>query len=172
MPGTIAVLDLSQSRGMPEPWIRRVLKLCLRLYGPAGKKTGKKQRAARPVLRAAEISVLLTDNRGIRRLNAAYRGQNRATDCLSFPAFPAAEIGGLLNSKSRAPVTLGDIVVTVPYARKEARRLKIPFPREMAWLLAHSFLHLMGHDHRTAREEAGMRLLEESYLKEVFQKEP
>ncbi len=71
----------------------------------------------------------------MRRLNRDYRGKDRSTDVLAFPA-----AGGPL---------LGDIVVSVPYASRQARRRGEPASREIDRLLVHGFLHLLGYDHET-----------------------
>jgi probable rRNA maturation factor len=73
----------------------------------------------------------------MRSLNRRYRGKDRATDVLAFPAGPGTD--GFL----------GDIVISVPYAAREARRRADTREREIDRLLLHGFLHLMGYDHET-----------------------
>ncbi|MDQ2870470.1 MAG: rRNA maturation RNase YbeY [Acidobacteriota bacterium] len=85
--------------------------------------------------RAQEVSVLFCGDARMRRLNRDYRGKDRSTDVLAFPA-----AGGPL---------LGDIVVSVPYASRQARRRGEPASREIDRLLVHGFLHLLGYDHET-----------------------
>jgi probable rRNA maturation factor len=96
--------------------------------------------------RAAEVSVLFCADGRMRSLNRRYRGKDRATDVLAFPAGPAAR--GFL----------GDIVVSVPYAGREARRRFEPPARELDRLLVHGLLHLMGYDHET--DDGQMEALE------------
>ena len=96
--------------------------------------------------RAAEVSVLFCADGRMRSLNRRYRGKDRSTDVLAFPAGPAAR--GFL----------GDIVVSVPYAGREARRRSEPPAREVDRLLVHGFLHLMGYDHET--DDGQMEALE------------
>jgi probable rRNA maturation factor len=86
---------------------------------------------------ACEVSVLFCADGRMRGLNRRYRGKDRPTDVLAFPAGAAAE--GFL----------GDIVISVPYASREARRRREPRSREIDRLLLHGFLHLMGYDHET-----------------------
>jgi probable rRNA maturation factor len=81
------------------------------------------------------VSVLFCGDARMRHLNRRYRGQDRSTDVLAFPA-PEGSL-------------LGDIVVSVPYAARQARRHKEPVSRELDRLLLHGFLHLMGYDHET-----------------------
>ena len=81
------------------------------------------------------LSVLLCGDARMRGLNRAFRGLDRPTDVLSFPS---GEEG-----------FLGDLVVSVPYAARQARRLGHDLDREVQVLLAHGVLHLLGYDHET-----------------------
>jgi probable rRNA maturation factor len=85
---------------------------------------------------AGELSLVLGGDRAIRRLNARYRGKDQATDVLSFSA------GG-------GEAGLGDILISVPAAERNARRLGRPLSRELEVLALHGFLHLLGYDHET-----------------------
>ena len=91
------------------------------------------QRPRRPG--EAVLSVLLCGDARMRGLNRAWRGKDRPTDVLSFPSGEAG--------------FLGDVVIDVPYAARQARRLGHPLAREVQVLLAHGLLHLLGHDHET-----------------------
>ncbi len=88
-----------------------------------------------------EVSVLFCGDTRMRSLNRRYRRRDRPTDVLAFPA--GAGAGGVL----------GDIVVSVPYAARQARRRDEPVPREIDRLVVHGFLHLLGYDHETDRGE-------------------
>jgi len=77
----------------------------------------------------------------MRSLNRRWRGEDRPTDVLAFPS--GASAGG----------PLGDIVISVPYAKRQAHRRAQPGAREIDRLLLHGFLHLMGYDHETDRGE-------------------
>ena len=95
-------------------------------------------RAAKAVRsRAGEVSVLFCADGRMRSLNRRYRGKDRATDVLAFPAGAAGR--GLL----------GDIVISVPYAGRQARLRSESPARELDRLLLHGFLHLVGYDHET-----------------------
>ncbi len=87
-----------------------------------------------------EVSVLFCGDRRMRRLNRVYRRKDRPTDVLSFAA---AGGGGLL----------GDIVISVPYAKRQARRRREKPAAELDRLLLHGYLHLLGYDHETDRGE-------------------
>ena len=98
---------------------------------------------------AAEISVTLTDNVGIKELNFEYRNIDRATDVLSFPLFEREEVL-LLNN---ATVCLGDIVISLERADEQSKEYGHSFEREVAFLCVHSVLHLLGYDHELGEKE-------------------
>ena len=97
-----------------------------------------------------EISVTLTDNEGIKKLNAQYRNKDIETDVLSFPLLDgeysdADMIDGYL--------PLGDIVISLEKAREQANALGHNLNVEVAFLCVHSTLHLLGYDHETSEED-------------------
>ena len=101
------------------------------------------------------VSLALVEDRTMRRLNRRFAGQDRATDVLSFPA------GGPGSPRGAVPF-LGDIVVAVGVARRQARLAGHPVGVEIKILALHGLLHLLGHDHhadggRMARLEARLR---------------
>jgi probable rRNA maturation factor len=87
----------------------------------------------------AGVSVLFCSDVRMRTLNRRWRGKDRSTDVLAFPTNGAGASRGFL----------GDIVISVPYAAREARKRKEPPAREVDRLLVHGLLHLMGYDHET-----------------------
>ena len=113
-----------------------------------------------------EISVLLVDNATIRELNRDYRAKDAPTDVLSFPleeeredeAEPAV-IGG------PSARMLGDIVISVDKVEEQAEKYGHSQTRELAFLTAHSMLHLFGYDHM----EDGERLVMEEKQKEILE---
>lgn len=96
----------------------------------------------------AEISLTFTDNAGIRDINREYRGIDRPTDVLSFPMleFDAEEEDAEFET-DEGLVMLGDIVISAERAREQASELNHSLRRELAFLTAHSMLHLLGYDH-------------------------
>jgi probable rRNA maturation factor len=98
----------------------------------------------------AEVSFVLSDDKRIHQLNKIYRGKDRPTDVLAF-AMHEGEFGAL------AGHVLGDVIVSVPTARKQARSQKVPVLEEVTMLLAHGLLHLLGWDHETAAKDRRMR---------------
>ena len=114
--------------------------------------------AGRPAA-GVEISVLLTDDDTMRRLNRDYRGQDRPTNVLSF-AFAEAEE----NRDPAAPAMLGDIVLAFETVRDEAdAQLKSPRAHTIH-LVVHGVLHLLGYDHPTDAEAGRMERLERQIL--------
>ncbi len=99
-----------------------------------------------------EVSVTYTDNQGIHALNQQYRGVDKPTDVLSFPLMDFS--GESDEPVADEPVTsLGDIVISLERAAEQAAEFGHPFEREVAFLTAHSMLHLLGYDHELGEEE-------------------
>jgi probable rRNA maturation factor len=92
----------------------------------------------------ARVSVLLCGDSRMRRLNREWRGRNRTTDVLSFPSEPDPP-----RPPRRLPPDgfLGDLVISIPAATRQARRYGHGTGREVQILLAHGLLHLLGYDH-------------------------
>ncbi|HEY5959767.1 MAG TPA: rRNA maturation RNase YbeY, partial [Polyangiaceae bacterium] len=98
----------------------------------------------------AELSVLLTDDATIRKLNRDYRQKDRPTDVLSFH-FDAQP-----QSTGHAECLLGDIVVSLDTAQRQAKGRKRSLEDEVRWLLAHGLLHLCGFDHGNVEQKRVM----------------
>ena len=101
-------------------------------------------------LKNPEVSFLLTDDERIHQLNKVYRGKDRPTDVLAF-AMQEGELAEL------AGAVLGDVIVSVPTARKQADERGVAVADEVTMLLAHGLLHLLGWDHETPAEDRRMR---------------
>lgn len=101
-------------------------------------------------LDGAEISIVLTNDEQIHILNRDYRGIDRATDVLSF-AMREGEFGTICGE------LLGDVVVSVDTARRQAVEEGRDLTSELTMLLAHGILHLLGWDHDTAPKDRAMR---------------
>ncbi|MDB4942452.1 MAG: Metal-dependent hydrolase YbeY, involved in rRNA and/or ribosome maturation and assembly [Labilithrix sp.] len=98
----------------------------------------------------SEVSFTLTDDQTIHDLNRTYRHKDRPTDVLAF-AMHEGEYGAL------AGHVLGDVIVSVPTARRQAEERGRPVLDEVTMLLAHGLLHLLGWDHETAAKDRRMR---------------
>jgi len=115
----------------------------------------------------AEVSITFTDNEDIHALNQKFRGVDRPTDVLSFPLFdyegeseepPVDELIGML----------GDVVLSLEQAARQAEEYGHSFEREVAFLTVHSMLHLLGYDHETGDEdEADMRARQRAIMENL-----
>ena len=108
-------------------------------------------------LRDVELSILVTDDPGIRTLNRMWRRKDRPTDVLSFPA-------GKPPPGSTGPRHLGDVIVSLDTARRQARAHGRSLNEELDLYLAHGLLHLLGHDHHRRRDAERMAALEARLL--------
>ena len=119
-------------------------------------------RFAERVLAAAgeagsELSIELVGDRRMRRLNHVYRKKDRTTDVLAF---------AMRESKSPRTAMLGDVAISIPTARRQAREAGRSLDDELAVLLVHGVLHLCGYDHeRNEREAARMQRRERVLLR-------
>lgn len=121
----------------------------------------------------AEVSVLLTDNAGIQEINRENRGIDSPTDVLSFPMIDYAAPGdfgsideadwGLFNPDT-GELLLGDIVISQDKVLSQAEAYGHAPERELAFLVAHSMLHLFGYDHMEDGERVEMERRQEEIL--------
>jgi probable rRNA maturation factor len=115
----LVVIDRQRTRRIAHARLRRIV---------AG--------AGRAMKAAGEVALLLTGDRAVRALNRRYRGKDKPTDVLSFPG-AGGEAG------------LGDIVISVETAARNAREHGRTLPQELDILALHGFLHVLGYDHET-----------------------
>ncbi len=97
-------------------------------------------------INAYEVSLRLTDDADIQQLNTDYRQQDKPTDVLSFAALET-EMPGAECLHQEQPLYLGDIIVSVETAHRQAMTAGHSVTQEIAWLTAHGLLHLLGWDH-------------------------
>jgi rRNA maturation RNase YbeY len=112
---------------------------------------------------AADLGILFVGDQQMRGLNRRYRGKDRTTDVLAFAMREAVAPHGSTGSPSRVqsrdaarrtPDMLGDVVISVPTARRQAKEAGRSLEEELAWLLVHGILHLCGYDHERGEKEA------------------
>jgi probable rRNA maturation factor len=142
---TVRLSGPGRRRGLPAP-DRRLLR-------------ARARRALREIERAhCELSIALVDDARIQALNSAWRGRDRPTDVLAFSLEegPHAERRGRL---------LGDVVIGLETAARQARAHRRSLDDEVARLLVHGALHLIGHDHVRAGEARRMRAEERRLLR-------
>ncbi|WP_315767733.1 MULTISPECIES: rRNA maturation RNase YbeY [unclassified Bradyrhizobium] len=111
----------------------------------------------------AEIAVMLTDDAGIRTLNSNWRGIDKPTNVLSFPALQPTGP----RDEDDAPRMLGDIAIAYETMRREADEEQKPFDHHLSHLTVHGFLHLIGYDHETDEEAQEMETLEREILAQL-----
>jgi probable rRNA maturation factor len=108
-----------------------------------------------------DLSIVLVSDRKIRELNRRYRMMDKATDVLAFAMHDGSGQG-------LHPWCLGDVVISVECASRQAREKKHPLLRELSILLIHGILHLLGYDHeKSSHEAARMRKKERILLKRI-----
>ena len=120
-----------------------------------------------------EVSILLTDNEGIKRYNKEFRGIEKDTDVLSFPNldydspsdFSCVEGNEIdfINPESNE-IILGDIIISINKVYSQAEEYGHTLKREFAFLIVHSMLHLLGYDHMDEEDAAIMEPKQEAIL--------
>lgn len=106
------------------------------------------------------FSIIFIDNEQIRKINATYRGIDRETDVISF-AFEDVKDDFSLTKR-----VLGDIYISIPKMQEQAKEYGHSEKRELAFLVVHGLLHLLGYDHQTEEEEKVMFQIQEEMLNE------
>ena len=118
-------------------------------------------------LEDVEISLTLTDNEEIKKINMEHRKINKATDVISFPQIDwlheFLEPKGYTNLAGE-DIILGDIVISAEKLEEQAKEYNHSIERELGFLIAHSMLHLLGYDHMEAHEEKEMIEKQEKIL--------
>jgi probable rRNA maturation factor len=112
-------------------------------------------RSARAILSdigetSAELGILFVGDQRMRGLNHRYRGKDRSTDVLAF----AMREARTSHTSHLMSDMLGDVVISVPTARRQATEAGRSLDEELAWLLVHGILHLCGYDHERSEKEA------------------
>jgi len=116
--------------------------------------------------RAAEVSIALTTDRAIRKLNALYRNKDKPTNVLSFPANDATALGGSVG------LILGDVVIAYGTVVGEAQEAGKSLKDHLSHMVVHGVLHLLGYDHETAPDAETMESLETKILSKMGVPDP
>ena len=132
---------------IPEAWIDKLNEL-LRIA------------AAKEAIEAGEVALSFVDDDEIQSLNRQYRSIDRPTDVLSFPM----EDDEFLNDPAETLPLLGDIIISIPAARRQSEEYKHSLLREIGFLFVHGLLHLLGYDHQDEETEAEMIAKQEEIL--------
>lgn len=125
-----------------------------------------------------EVSLVFVDNEEIRKINNETRHIDKETDVLSFPMldYPKAKVFKEVYKEYNFDKTfldgedliLGDIVLSLEKALEQSKEFNHSFNREVAYLVVHSILHLLGYDHMEEDEKIIMRGREEEILKKLY----
>jgi len=108
-----------------------------------------------------EVSLVLCGDAAIRKLNKRWRGFDKSTDVLSFPQLE----GEVAPQPPGAPLVLGDVVISLPTAKRQAKEAGKALEEELALLWVHGLLHLLGYDHARKTDERKMFALQEKFFK-------
>lgn len=112
------------------------------------------------VVQPSELSVVLTGDDAVRELNRTYRGVDAATDVLSFSQTEGEEFAVPDGEMPH----LGDVIISIETAQRQASEHSLALQDEVAHLLVHGVLHLLGYDHEDAADEVVMRAHEDAIL--------
>jgi probable rRNA maturation factor len=124
-------------------------------------------------LETGEVSLSLVSDETIQELNRTYRGKDTPTDVLSFAMSESAEDDDApeivfdAEDEFEEDDMLGDIIISVPTAKRQAEEYGHSVERELAFLTVHGFLHLLGYDHMTEEDEKEMFSRQEAILESV-----
>lgn len=139
-------LDIDENDSYKEI-IKKVLKKCFEIEKLANKNL--------------YVNVVLTNAKNIKSINKEHRGIDKETDVLSFPMFEKNEVANLDNTNEDI---LGDMVISIERVEEQAKEYGHSFERELAYMVVHSFYHLLGYDHMTEEDKKEMREKEENVL--------
>ncbi|WP_274630493.1 rRNA maturation RNase YbeY [Arvimicrobium flavum] len=114
----------------------------------------------------SELSLMFTDDASIRTLNAEWRGKDKPTNVLSFPASPVRK------GSKQLPPMLGDVILAFETVEREATLEDKPFDHHLSHLLVHGLLHLLGYDHETDEDAEEMEALERRVLARLAIRDP
>ncbi len=130
------------------------------------KEAAQKAFAAEGVDFDFEISVVITDNEGIREINRDYRNIDKETDVLSFPQYDFVNptVFAQDPTDSQGEIMLGDIVISKEKVSSQAEEIGHSFERELQYLTVHSCLHLLGYDHISEEDKKIMRAREKQIM--------
>ena len=145
------------------PFVRKAAKAALASADPTG---------------VSDVSVVIADDETLHDLNLRFRGFDEPTDVLSFgdesdaslaePDAPGVEQSPAFPEMHEDSPSLGEIVLSYPLAVRQAGEHNVRVEEEVALLIVHGVLHLLGHDHAEPNEEAAMKALENKALTELF----
>ena len=139
----IAIFVEEEFRGvMDESWVRRIAQTVLKAEG---------------VVPPYEVSLVFTDSETMQQLNRDYRGVDEPTDVLAFYMLPQKGADSSFALPPDGVTRLGEVIISYPQAAEQAKEQGHSPERELALLVIHGILHLLGYDHEEPEEESKMR---------------
>jgi probable rRNA maturation factor len=139
---------------MDQGWVRRIARTVLKAEGVAP---------------PYEVGLVFTDPEAVRQLNRDYRGVDEPTDVLAFCMLPHKEEADDPFALPPDGVTrLGEVIISYPQAAEQAKEQGHATEKELALLVIHGILHLLGYDHEEPEEEAKMRTREKELLEKCL----
>ena len=144
-------IEAPYRRRLTQKWLREVIDATL---------------AAQKIDRPVELSLIITGDEEVHRLNRDYRGIDATTDVISFALSENRDGADFITPPDRIS-RLGEVIISYPQAASQARENKQTIKAELAWLVVHGLLHLLGYDHQDDRSEVVMRKREDKILREI-----
>lgn len=135
-----------------EDWVRKTARWVLKAEGTAP---------------PYEMSLVFTDSATVQRLNQDYRGVDEPTDVIAFHMLPQKEADSSLVLPPDGVTRLGEVIISCPQAVEQAKEQGHSVNKELALLIIHGILHLLGYDHENPEEETKMRAREKELLEKV-----
>lgn len=135
-----------------EEWVRKIAREVLKAEGVAS---------------PLEMSLVFTDSETVQKLNRDYRGVDEPTDVLAFYMLPEKETAPSFVLPPDGVTRLGEVIVSYPQAVEQAKEQGHSVNKELALLIIHGILHLLGYDHEQPEEEAKMRAREKELLEKI-----
>jgi len=136
-----------------EGWVRKIVQQILKAEG---------------VATPYEVSLVFTDSETVKQLNRDYRGVDEPTDVLAFHMLPQKEVDDSFALPPDGVTRLGEVIISYPQAAEQAREQGHSPERELALLVIHGILHLLGYDHEEPEEESKMRERERELLEKCL----
>ena len=118
-----------------------------------------------------EVSLVFTDSETVKKLNRDYRATDEPTDVLAFYMLPQMEAASSFALPPNGVTRLGEVVISYPHAVAQAREQGHSLQRELALLVIHGVLHLLGYDHEESGEGRKMREREQELLEKYSSKQ-
>jgi probable rRNA maturation factor len=141
------------------------------LVNPAALETAALATLTRCGAPPAALTIVITDDDAVQALNRDYRGIDAPTDVLSFAAHDASDAGMALVTPpelaDELAAYLGDIIIALPYATRQAVHYGNSLDDELRLLTVHGVLHLLGHDHATPEDDDAMWQIQAAVLQDA-----